>query len=396
MTGRAATALAAGLEPLRDGRFRRLLLSMAVSASGSSGTLVALTWLVAVEQGDGDRLGLVLAAYTVPQFVAGLVGGALADRYGTRALSRAGHLTAGGALLALWLFSAGSAAGVAGIVAVAGTGVALAQPVTGALMVSIVDDRRLGPANMLRTIALDAAAVLGPVSAGVLIAGFGAHAWFLVDAVTFLLAAALLPPPRRAPEEGAPRRLAEAAAGLRFVVGRRPLWTGMVAAGLGNLLVTVPLLVGVPTMVGSLGSTALGGFFALFTAGSVLGAAEAGLVARRRPMRAALAFLLLAGVGTALLGSAPDAARYCLAAGIGFCVAGFDVRWAAYLQGRVPGELMGRVLAGDAWASFVCRTVGFATLGLVAVRSPGGVLLVCGLVMAASAAAFLAGAGGDS
>lgn len=379
------TGLAAGVEPLRDGRFRRLLLAMAISALGSSGTLVALSWLVAVELSAGDRLGLVLAAYTVPQFVAGLVGGALADRYGARRLSRVGHVAAGVTLLAMWALGRAGAldvGAVAGLAAVAGTGIAMAQPVTGALMVSIVDETRLGPANMLRVVAVDTAVVLGPLAAGVVIAG-GAHTWFLVDAITFLVAAFLLPPPRRPPESGAPQRLA--AAGVRFVVGRRHLWTTMAAAGLGNLLVTVPLLVGVPTMAG-MSSGALGVFYASFTAGSLLGAAEAGLVRRRRPM---LVFLALAGVGVALIALAPAGLmRYGLAAATGFCVAGFDVRWATYLQGSVPGALMGRVLACDAWTSFACRTIGFGTVGLVAVHSPAAVLVVCGLTMAVLAVAL--------
>lgn len=384
MTDWAATAVA----PLRDGRFRRLLLAMAVSALGSSGTLVALSWLVTVELAAGDRLGLVLAAYTVPQFVAGLVGGALSDRYGTRVLSRTGYVAAGATLVAMWVLGRTGALGVGaavGLVVVAGTGIALAQPVTGALMVSIVPEQRLGQANMLRIIAVDTAVVLGPLAAGVVVAGLRAPAWFLVDGITFLVAAVLLPPPRRAPAGPASRPLADAAAGLWFVVRRRRLWTGMAAAGVGNLLVTVPLLVGIPTVVGSggLGSGALGVFFALFTVGSLLGAAEAGLVPRGRPMRAAVASLVLAGVGVALFGVVDGGVvRYCLAAGIGFCVAGFDVRWSAYLQAGVPGELMGRVLACDAWTSFVCRTVGFGTVGLVAVHSPAGVLLACGVTMA--------------
>ena len=107
----------------------------------------------------------------------------------------------------------------------------------------------------------------------------------------------------------------------------------MAAAGLGNLLVTVPLLVGIPTIAGDSG--ALGWFFALFTAGSLLGAAEAGLVTRTRPMRVAPAGLMLAGTGVALVAVAGQARLFVIAA-IGFCIGGFDVRWSAYLQSNVP------------------------------------------------------------
>ena len=397
MTGRVATALAGGVAPLRDRRFRRLLMAMAVSALGNSGTLIALAWLVVVELDGGAQFSLILAGYTVPQFVVGLIGGALADRYGTRALSQASYVASGLTLLAMWLLGRADALGVgalAGLVVIAGAAVALAQPVTGAMMVSIVDERQLGPANMLRIIAIDTAVVLGPLAAGVVIAGFHAHTWFLLDSVTFLLAAVLLPRPRRSPSDppagpDVRQRLADVVTGMRFVAAHFRVWTGMAAAGLGNLLITVPMLVGLPTLVGSRGlsSGALGGLFASFTVGSILGAAEAGLVSRARPMLAALGFLLLAGVGVSLIGMRPERLMlFCLAVAIGFCIAEFDVRWSAFLQGAVPREIIGRALACDAWVSFVCRTVGLSTIGLVAVRQTDGLMIACGLVMATLAA----------
>jgi MFS family permease/GNAT superfamily N-acetyltransferase len=427
VTGRAATALAAGTAPLRDGRFVRLLAALAVSALGNSGTRVALAWLVVVELRAGAQLSLVLAAYTVPQFFVGLVGGVLADRHDARLLARGGFLASGLTLSAMALLGQREALGLATLavlVVVAGTAFAVAQPAVGAMLVSLVDERSLGPANSLRIIAMDTAAVVGPAAAGLVIAASRAHIWFLVDAVTFLAAALVLPAPRRRPAVGpaavgaaadgpgkrgsvggasghrirpgtrrraAREQLREAVAGARFVAGRLELWTGMAAAGLGNLLITVPLLVCVPALVGvrGLGSGALGAFFALFTAGSVLGAAEAGLLPRARTVPVALAFLLLAGVGVALIGVRPDPpVLLWTAVAIGFCIADFDVRWAAHLQGAVPREIVARVLACDAWVSFVCRTAGLSTIGLLAVHNAGGLLVVCGLVMAGLAGAL--------
>ncbi|MEO3754176.1 MFS transporter [Streptomyces sp. B6B3] len=395
---------AAAAEPLRDGRFRRLLLAMAVSSVGTSGTRIALAWLVVVDLGAGDRFGLVLAAYGVPQFVVGLVGAALADRHGPRALCRAGFVAAGLTLLAMWLLGragALSVGAVAALVVVTGASLALSQPLLGAILVSLVDADRLGPANMLRVVVVDTAAVLGPTAASLVIAAWHAPAWFLLDALTFLVAAALLPAPRARPAAGTPARsgarpgvrraIADAVAGLRYVARRFGLWSGIAAAGLGNLLVTVPLLVCVPLLVDRerLGSGTLGIFFALFTAGCVLGAAEAGLVRRTRPVRAGLVCLLFAGLGTSLVGVWSDrVGLFCLAVAIGCCVADFDVRWSARLQGAVPPDLLARVLAGDAWFSFVCRTAGMSTLGLLAFHHTGALLAVCGLTMAALAGAL--------
>ena len=68
------------ISPLRHPPFRRQFLAQAISMTGSSLTPVAVAFGVLAATGSAAALGLVLAAYTVPNLVLMVVGVFLALR----------------------------------------------------------------------------------------------------------------------------------------------------------------------------------------------------------------------------------------------------------------------------------------------------------------------------
>src|SRR5215213_1835189 len=63
---------------------RALVLSRAVSLTGTNTTIVALPWFVLATTGSTTRMGLVLACQTFPALVLGLPAGSLVSTLGAR------------------------------------------------------------------------------------------------------------------------------------------------------------------------------------------------------------------------------------------------------------------------------------------------------------------------
>ncbi|MGM7671398.1 MFS transporter [Microbacterium sp. A93] len=184
--------LFADLTPLKvSPAYRRLWIGNSLSAIGTQLTLVAVSLEVFHLTGSSLAVGMLGLFALVPLVVAGLYGGAVADHVDRRKLAL-------GSSAVLWLTTALIAAhawlGIENVwvlytlVAVHSGASGINQPTRGAIIPALVGTKLLPAANALNMMTFSVAMMVGPLLAGVLVAGVG-YAWtYSVDVVTFLAA----------------------------------------------------------------------------------------------------------------------------------------------------------------------------------------------------------------
>jgi Major Facilitator Superfamily len=192
--------------PLGVPGFRLLCGGQFASTIGDYCYAVALPWLVLSEHGGTVLLGIVLACYGVPRTILLPVGGALADKVGSRTLM----LLADGVrcvlvavLTVLAARHVASLAALGPIAALIGAGEGLFIPASYAIMPSLLDGEQLAAGNALSTAAVQAGSLLGPVLGGALVAATHAStAAFGLDASSFVISTLTLILIRPAPASG--------------------------------------------------------------------------------------------------------------------------------------------------------------------------------------------------
>ncbi|TQE17910.1 MFS transporter [Streptomyces ipomoeae] len=347
------------------GGFGRLWSAAVLSSFGDALRTAALPLLAVTLTDEPLLVAAVTACGYLPWLVFGLLGGAVADRVDQRRAMWIVDVVRG---LLVAVFAAAVALDHASIALLIALAFALTTLQTlfdnaaTALLPALVHRDALGGAN--------ARLMTGQRIAGGLVAGplvplliaAGAAVPFAADAVTFLVAAALVTSLRVAVPERAPRPAgstlrAEIAAGLRTLWRERGL-RGLCAAtalcniGMGALIATMVLLVTGWLDAGNAGYAAA---MIAYTVGSLAGGVANGrLVARAGRVRA----VLLAGAvqtgALMVMGSVRSLAA--LVAGLAvFGALGmvWNVNTTTLMQQRAPADMLGRV-------SSAFRTLGVA------------------------------------
>jgi MFS family permease len=248
-------------------------------------------------------------------------------------------------------------------------------------------------ANATLNIAFSLTFVMGPALAGLVVATAGGSAALLIDAASFLVAAALvvgLAPAAAEGEHDVAQRLAEA---WNYLRARAILRYLLLAEGIALIFFASDASIEVPYAKTTLqvGDRGYGLILTVWGIGVGLGS-----VVFARMSKMTLGVMLTAGslaVGVAYIGFsvAPSLAAACAAALIGGM--GNGVQWAALLsaaQQLTPAQLQGQVMAAVEAIGAFCPGIGLLFGGLlVAVGSPRSAFLVVGLGSAAMALAFI-------
>lgn len=345
-------AFPTGLRALEHREFRRLYLSQLVSQVGGWIQAVAQSWLVLQLTGSPLRLGLVSTLQFAPVLLFSIVVGAAADRLPKRRVLMASQATflCQALVLALLVWTGTAQYWQVCILAlVLGFASVVDQPVRQSFIVELVGREDLGNAIALNSASFNAARIVGPALAGVLIARFGLAPAFGLNALGF---AAVIVALARLTTHGLPVRrqgssmTAEIAAGLRYALHTPSVLTVLALVAVTslcvfNFTVYVPLLA--RTVLG-LGAEGFGFLMASLGVGAVAGALTVG----------ALRHLSLGGifaVAAAALGglTALSAARHVWAAVPLLFVTGFFgimvmAGGNARLQAETPASLRGRVM----------------------------------------------------
>ena len=184
------------LTPLRQSRALRLLWAgEAVSTLGSSLTRVAMAFQVFELTRSSLSVGLLGLATLVPLLLTSLIGGALADRHDRRLVAAGASVVASGVPIVLAVNAALDHPSLAAIyvaAALAGFVQGLGQPSLDSLIPRLVRPDQMTATSALLATYGTGAMILGPLLAGVLLAGAGLAPTYLVDAASWGVTAACL------------------------------------------------------------------------------------------------------------------------------------------------------------------------------------------------------------
>ncbi|MBG0833224.1 MFS transporter [Planomonospora sp. ID67723] len=343
---------AGALRLLRDNPgFLSLWSSRVVSVSGDTLSLVALMLHVAETTGQAIAVSLLLL---VGDFVPSLLGpitGAISDRFDLRRVMITCEIVQGVVLLliALSLPPLPLLLVLVGVRAIAGQ---VFLPASRAAIPGLVRDRDLETANSTLGFGTNAAEAVGPLIAGLLFPFIGVRGVLLVDAVSFLLAGAILLtlkslPPVPAEDGERLSLLQDAKSGLGYIWSAkavRIIALGFCAIVAFNGVDDVALVL-LAKVTFAAGDSAVGLLLSAVGIGLLLGYA----LMARYSARVPLVTLLVAGFAVSSLGNLLTGVAWAVAAAFttqfirGFGIAAMDVATNTLVQRMVPPQMLGRV-----------------------------------------------------
>jgi predicted MFS family arabinose efflux permease len=299
-------ALPVALRAFRHDDFRRFFTAQLVAQIGSWMQTVAQSWLVLTLTSSPLLLGLIGTLQFGPILLFSIVSGALADRLPKKRLVIVTQAVLGGQALLL-----GALVYVGHVeywhVAVLATGVGLANVLDGparqSLVAEMVGRADVSSAISLNSACFNAARIVGPSIGGLVIARYGVAPAFLMNAVGFVIAIAMMSTLR---SRGLPQPGSGGSVGQEILTGLRYVWhTREMVLALGlcfmvsfcvfNFTIYVPLVV--RTVLG-LGAEGFGFLMAALGVGAVSGALALGMAGPRppRPLMFAAAALACGGL----------------------------------------------------------------------------------------------------
>ncbi len=178
------------LAPLGIPGFRLLFLSTLGSSFGTLLAAIALAIDVKDRTDSGIWVGAVLVVEFLPPVFVGLTLGPLLDRLQRRRLMVGADLVRAAVFCALPFAS--SAGEIVGLAAVAGLATGFFRPAVYAGVPNLVPEELLPEANAVLQTIENVSWAAGPVLGGVLTAAAGPHAAYWINAVSFLVSAALV------------------------------------------------------------------------------------------------------------------------------------------------------------------------------------------------------------
>jgi MFS family permease len=271
--------------------YRRYFAGQVVSVSGNWMQTVAEMWLIVQLTGSGAAVGLTAGLQFVPILLFGAWGGLLADRLPKRSVLMVTQALM--ALPALALFALTLAGSVTPLIVWAlvfarGAVNAVDNPTRQSFVIELVGAERVVNAVSLNSVVVQSARIIGPASAGAVIAIGGVSTCFALNALSFvamLVALARMDPAQLRAAPPVQRARGELRAALRHVRSNAGLWIplGMMAL-VGtlsfNFQVLMPLLAS-QTWHGTAATYAL--LTASMAVGSVAGALASGARGRVSP-----------------------------------------------------------------------------------------------------------------
>jgi MFS family permease len=333
--------------------YRRYFSGQLISLSGTWMQTVAAIWVVLSLTDSGVAVGLTTALQFLPMLLIGAWGGLLADRIPKRRLLMTTQALM--AIPALGLFAV-TATGVVTpwmvylAVFAFGTLNAVDNPTRQSFVIEMVGSDRVVNAVSLNSVIVQAARIVGPAFAGILIATVGVVPCFAINALTFvamILALWGMDPERLHAAPPAKHEPGAIRAGLRYVAGTpellMPLALMALVGTLGfNFQVLLPLLAKFSFDAGAMTYATLVSAMAV---GSIAGALVNGHRGRTGPRLiagGALAF----GVSALLAAAMPSLAfEVPMLALLGAAAVTFAATINSTLQLAVSPEMRGRVMA---------------------------------------------------
>ena len=349
----------------RNRSFRQLWLGQVVSQMGDWFDTIALYTIILKLTGSGRDVGLLLVARFVPSFFFGPISGVIADRFSRQRIMIISDILRAVVVLGFLFVRRADQLWIIYVLTVFQLGLStFFEPAKTAAIPSIVEDRELVAANAISSVTWSAMLTIGAAIGGVITGLFGTDVAFILDAVTYLLSAALIASirvPKRKKRERQKVSLSrllgigETIEGIKYVKDRPRVLAALLvkpAWGIGGGILTLLAVFG--ERIFPVGKDAAGGIGVLFTARGI-GTAIGPIVARRivgegnRRMQASIGIaFLIGGVFYMLFGSATSFIFALVVLGIAHC--GGSILWVfstVILQRAVVDSFRGRVFAAE-------------------------------------------------
>lgn len=344
-----------------------------VSFAGTAMAPVALAFAVLELGGSATELGLVLTLAILPQVFFLLAGGVLADRLPRHLLMVGSNVAAGlaqGVAAVLLLSGLAEIWHLAVVAFVRAVASSFFFPAQQGIVPQTVPTEMLQAANALLRLMLNATTIGGAALGGLIVAGPGPGWAIAVDALSYLVAAAVLLPMRvRAPahDEGE-SFLQELRHGWRAFRTRTWIWVIVLGFAFTNGAESAALNVLGPIVAReSLGGASVWGLvLATQGIGLVAGSLLALRVRPSRPLLVSVSLMVFLAPPLVLL--ALEAPWPVIAASTlltGVVIELFTVLWDTALQTHVPNNVLSRVAAWDAIGSIVLIPAAYAVVGPV-------------------------------
>lgn len=326
---------------------------------------IALYTIILNLTGSGRDIGLLLVARFLPSFLFGPVSGVVADRFSRRTIMIVSDLLRAVVVLGFLFVRRADQLWIVYVLTVFQLGLStFFEPAKTAAIPSIVEDRELVAANAISSVTWSVMLTLGAAIGGVITGWFGTNAAFILDALSYLLSAALIASirlPKRARRErqklnlGRLLGITETIEGIKYVKNRprvlalllvKPAW------GLGGGILTLLAVFG--ERIFPVGKSAATGIGVLFAARGI-GTAVGPIVARRaagegkRQMQNSIGIaFLIGGAFYVMFGAATSFAVALVVLGIAHT--GGSILWVfstVLLQRSVADSFRGRVFAAE-------------------------------------------------
>jgi MFS family permease len=365
--------------------FRRMWVARAISFIGDGIAITALVLHLESANGTGTAVGALLLAQALPHLT-GPMAGVIADRTDQRRLMIGCDL----GRFAIFAVAAWLLPGLSGLLVLVASASILDTVFTPAgrsAIPAIVDEQDLLSANAWLGTALNMQVAIGPLLGGLLVATLGIRGALAVDALSFLLSAAVLVGvPKLPPMLDRSQRagfMADTREGLAYVhrhaVARAvvtTLFLGVAFAGIDNVA-----LVFLSREVLGAGPFGFGLVASAFGIGMLVASIALSSGRSRSPRRLFIGGWALTAAGTLLTGLAPFLWFAVAAQAIGGLGNGADnVASDTLIQRSVPREMLGRVFGVTSTAAFVGAGIAYAAGGpLLDATSPRFVFLVAGV-----------------
>jgi MFS family permease len=379
--------------------YRLFASGQVVSLTGTWMQRVAQDWLVLnLSHNSGTAIGITTGLQFAPVLFVGLYGGVLADRYPKRRTLVITQVVMG--VLALWLGLLDLTGAVAlwhvyGLAFALGIASAVDAPVRQAFVTELVGPSLLANAVSLNSATFNAARVLGPAAAGLMIASVGTSWVFLANAASFVAVVSVLLAMRESElfvGKRATRRPGAVREGLRYVRGRPELVAIIALVGvvgtLGfNFQITSALLT---KNTFHHGAESYGLISAVYAFGSLLGALSS--ARRGRPGRR-LVFLAAAAYGVLEIGAGLMPTYwtfFALLIPFGFATLTFSTAANTTIQLNVSSVMRGRVMGLYLLVFMGGTPLGAPLVGWIAQAAGPRWSLIVGGVASASAAVIAA------
>jgi MFS family permease len=399
-----ARTLPRGLRPFAHRPFRLIWTGQAISLIGTWMGQVAQAWLVLELTGDPVLLGVVAAANFLPVMFLGLFGGAVADAIPKRTgllVTQSISLVQATILAILTVLGVAEVWQIIALALVLGAVNAFDMPIRQAMTVEMVGREDVAAAVALNSALFNAARIIGPAIAGVLIGVVGIAACFVINAFTYagvIVALLLVRPselsaaPRAIPDRSVSAVLEHLVAGLVYV-RRTPVVLasivviGVVSVAALNFQVTLPLIA---RDLLSGGPEAFGFLAAASGAGSLVSAMALAFGGRTTLARI-LTGALVVGLATfAIAFSDSLLLSVVLMFIVGWGLIAMAATTNTIIQVTTPDELRGRVMSVYTTVFAGTSPIGNIATGAIAARAGIAVALMIGGLVAVVCATGIA------